>query len=170
MNSVALHILGLAFIVIAPLSEAVCQTDYDMELKRLYKNTITFISPTQLYDKMKKDDKFYLLDTRTPAEYRVSHISGAISIDYEHFKKEDVDGIPRDVQVIVYCSVGYRSERIGEKLLEMGFKDIKNMYGGIFQWKNEGFKVVNLHGHPTDSVHTYSAEWSRWLKNGIKTY
>ena len=72
--------------------------------------------------------------------------------------------------MVVYCSVGYRSERIGEKMQKMGFENVSNLYGGIFDWKNQGNTVINLNQEPTDSVHTYNRNWSQWLYNGIKVY
>ena len=59
---------------------------------------------------------------------------------------------------------------VGEKLMAKGYKNVKNLYGGIFQWKNEGYEVVNEKSMETDSVHTYNRRWSKWLTNGIKVY
>jgi 3-mercaptopyruvate sulfurtransferase SseA len=70
----------------------------------------------------------------------------------------------------VYCSVGYRSERVGEKLQKLGYQNVYNIYGGIFEWKNEGMQVVNRQNQPTDSVHTYNKNWSKWLLKGVKVY
>ena len=78
--------------------------------------------------------------------------------------------IPKNKEIIVYCSVGYRSERIGEKLLDMGYTKVYNLHGGIFDWKNQSQIVVNDLNLPTDSVHTYSKAWSIWLHKGIKVY
>ena len=44
---------------------------------------------------------------------------------------------------IVYCTIGARSETIGEKLKKNGFTNVYNLYGGIFEWKNADFKVLN---------------------------
>ena len=52
----------------------------------------------------------------------------------------------------------------------MGFENVRNLYGGIFQWKNQDKPVVDTKGIKTDSVHTYSKAWSKWLKKGIKVY
>jgi len=119
---------------------------------------------------MDSGQRVILLDTRSPEEYTVSHIPGASLIDYDKFKSADVQKLDRSAEIIVYCSVGYRSERIGEKLQEMGFTNVKNLYGGIFQWANEGQTLLNKNSLPTDSVHTYNKRWSEWLKRGIKVY
>jgi len=57
-----------------------------------------------------------------------------------------------------------------EELLELGYTNVKNLYGGIFQWKNDGFDVVNNQSMVTDSVHTYNKSWSKWLVKGVKVY
>ena len=119
---------------------------------------------------MSKSRKPIILDTRSPEEFAVSHLEGARFIDYDHFDKKEVESLPTSMPVVVYCSVGYRSEKIGEELQKMGFRDVKNLYGGIFQWKNEGFQVVNKNEAPTDSIHAYNKTWAVWLKSGIKVF
>jgi rhodanese-related sulfurtransferase len=155
---------------IISISMASCQSDYDKKLRSLYRNTVPLITADSIVEELQDRGDIVLLDTRSAEEYAVSHIAEARFIDYKKFRAQDVADIPKDARVVVYCSVGYRSERIGEKLLKMGFEDVSNLYGGIFQWKNEDRQVVNLQKQPTDSVHTYNRRWSRWLQNGIKIY
>lgn len=159
----------IAFVLtVIPALQA--QTAYDRKLDSLYKNTVPQIKPSDLKIKMDAWRHIVLLDTRGPEEYLVSHIPGAVFVNYNEFKFNDVAQIDRDAEIIVYCSVGYRSERIGEKLLDMGFTNVKNLYGGIFQWANEGRPLLNKQKRSTDSVHTYSRSWSSWLQRGIKVY
>lgn len=142
------------------------QKTFEEKMESLYRNTVPLIKADEL--KVKKE--VVILDTRQPEEYEVSHLPGAKLVDYDNFKIKDVSGIDKDAEVIVYCSVGYRSERIGEKLQKAGFTNVKNLYGGIFDWKNQGLEVVNKQDQPTDSVHTYNKNWSQWLYKGIKVY
>lgn len=146
------------------------QDAYDKKLKSIYKNTVPQIKPDVVKSKLDAHEKIVLLDTRSPEEFNVSHLPGASFVNYNQFKKSDVTGIDRNAEIIVYCTVGYRSERIGEKLIEFGFTDVKNLYGGIFQWANEGELLLNKQNQPTDSVHTYSRSWSSWLQRGIKVH
>jgi len=158
-------------VILFSLDIAKCQTkDYKEKLESLYSHTVPLILSKDLANEIELKKPLVLLDIRSTEEYHVSHLKSAKMIDYDHFKKKDVKDIPLNSQVIVYCSVGYRSEKIGEKLLEMGYSNVKNLYGGIFQWKNEGFEVVNENSNETDSVHTYNKSWSKWLTNGIKVY
>ena len=141
------------------------QKTFDEKMESLYKNSVPLIKASELDGKL---NEVVLLDTRAPEEYEVSHIPGAKMIHYDRFNLGDVADIPKNAEVIVYCSVGYRSERIGEKLKEAGFTDVKNLYGGIFDWKNQGYGVVNPDNQPTDSVHTYNRSWGKWLYKGTK--
>ena len=144
------------------------QKNFEKELKRLYKETVPLIKSEELSEAML--DEYYILDIRSPEEYEVSHLPDSRMLDYETFSPDQVVDIPKDAKVLVYCSVGYRSERVGEKLQEAGYTHIRNLYGGIFDWKNKGNQVVNPQSVVTDSVHTYNRLWSRWLQNGIKVY
>ena len=146
------------------------QTLYDTQLKLLYKHTVPQIRADDLHNWQKQGKKIYLLDTRTLAEYQVSHLAGAHFVDYDLFRANSLKGITRQATIVIYCAVGVRSERIGEQLLKAGYKNVFNLYGGIFAWKNEGYAVYNSRIQETDSVHTYNRVWSVWLRNGIKVY
>jgi len=145
--------------------------DFHSMLKGLYRYTVPQVKADTLSSWLGHDGRpLVLLDTRAPKEYAVSHLPGAQLVNYDKFKPRDVQHIPKDATVVVYCSVGYRSERIGEKLQKMGFTEVYNLYGGIFDWKNNGHQVMNPAQAATDSVHTYNKAWSKWLQNGVKVY
>lgn len=146
------------------------QSDFDKMLDGLYRKTVPAIESKTLKQLIATHRDLIILDTRSEKEFVVSHLDGAKLIDYESFGEDKVNQIPKDAKVVVYCSVGYRSERIGEKLLALGYRDVSNLYGGIFMWKNESNKVVDPKGIQTDYVHTFNRSWSKWLKNGIKVY
>jgi rhodanese-related sulfurtransferase len=110
------------------------------------------------------------LDAREPKEFQVSHIQGARFVGYDNFSLESVSDLPKSTPLIVYCSVGYRSEKVSEQLITAGFSDVANLYGGVFEWKNTGHPVVDTTGTPTESVHAYNHTWGVWLKEGNKVY
>lgn len=168
MYKIWLNIMLLSFLQ----SLMACgQQTYDQKLQSLYKNTVPLIQPHEVKQKLNQQD-VVILDTRSAKEYSVSHLPNAKFIDYDRFDISQLEDVSKDREVVVYCSVGYRSEKIGEKLQEAGFKNVSNMYGGIFQWKNADFEVINQEGEITDSVHTYNKRWSKWLEEGkgIKVY
>lgn len=163
IHSLLVFIIGLIWM------PACGQQSFDEKMKSLYRNTVPIIKAEKL-ETLQQQGQVFLLDAREPEEFKVSHIPGARLIGYDNFNKEFIDDIPKDAEVVVYCSVGYRSERIGEKMQKMGYEKVSNLYGGIFDWKNQGNTVININQQPTDSVHTYNKNWSQWLYNGVKVY
>ena len=110
-------------------------------------------------------NEVYIFDAREEEEYLTSHIKGARYLGYKKFDEQKLAGVPKNAKVVVYCSVGYRSEKIGERLQKMGFTDVSNLYGSIFEWVNRGYPVVGQNGEPTRRIHTYNAKWSQWVDN-----
>jgi rhodanese-related sulfurtransferase len=109
-------------------------------------------------------DQFVLLDVREKEEYDVSHLPGARYVGYNKFDLGSLVDLPKDTAIVVYCSIGYRSEKIGEKLRANGFSRVYNLYGSIFEWVNEGRTILNRQGEVTDSIHTFNKKWSKWVE------
>ncbi|MEL7147985.1 MAG: rhodanese-like domain-containing protein, partial [Bacteroidota bacterium] len=159
------------YLMVVVLALPACaQKTFDEKMQSLYKGTVPLLKAEQVDSLQQEHAKVYLLDIRTLPEYQVSHIKNSDFIDYDDFSKKDVKDIPKDAQVVVYCSVGYRSERVGEKMKKLGFENVYNLYGGIFDWKYQDKTIFNQFEQPTDSVHTYNKNWSQWLLKGIKVY
>lgn len=137
--------------------------DFDKRLTNLLSFTVPLIGVDEL--EQKKQD-VYILDAREKEEYQVSHIPDARYIGYNKFSGEMISDIPKDATIVVYCSVGYRSEKIGEKLKSEGYEDVYNLYGSIFEWVNSGKKVENAEGQKTEDVHTYNKKWGQWVIEG----
>jgi len=108
---------------------------------------------------------FIFLDAREFDEYQVSHISGSRFIGYDNFSISTVNDLSKESKIIVYCSIGYRSEKIATKLKKEGFKKVYNLYGSIFEWVNEGYEITDKSGSNTNKIHTYNKKWSQWVKN-----
>lgn len=121
-------------------------------------------------DAHKNEGKYMFIDSREKKEYDVSHIKNARFVGYDSFDVRSMAGIEKTAPIIVYCSVGKRSENITNKLEEAGYTNVHNMYGGIFEWVNDGYPVYNNIGQPTDKVHAYSKTWGIWLNKGKKVY
>ena len=47
---------------------------------------------------------------------------------------------------------------------------MSNLYGGIFEWINNDFKIYNSEEKETDSVHTFRKTLGKWLVKGTKVY
>lgn len=138
---------------------------YRTLLSSLYDSEFPVLKPEQLIDLK----SFQLLDAREKGEFEVSHLQNAIWVGFDTFSLKRVSDLDRNQPVIVYCTVGARSEEIGKKLKSAGFKQVYNLYGGIIHWVNEGNPVYQ-NGEKTDRVHTYSQLWGIWLTKGEKVY
>ena len=150
---------------------AFAQKSLDKLLKTYNTQSIPYVSVEELR-RLQTNDTVIILDSREASEFAVSHINNARFIGFNDFSSEEIsDSIPnKNTPLIVYCSLGIRSEEIGEKLKKAGFTNVKNLYGGIFEWKNAGYPVMNSEGKETDTIHTFSKSWSKWLLKGEKVY
>lgn len=145
------------------------QKTFDEKMQSMYNHTVPLIDQQALKE-LQQQQEIFVLDTREAEEFAVSHLPNALHVGYKNFDLKSVKDIPKNAPVIVYCSVGYRSERIGETLRKAGYENVFNLYGGIFDWKNNENTVINNKNEPTDSVHTYNKKWSQWLYKGTKVY
>jgi len=106
-------------------------------------------------------DAYLILDAREKEEFDVSHIPGAFWVGYNDFK---ITRVPQDKRpVVIYCSVGYRSEKVGEIVKRHGHNKVYNLYGSIFEWANRGFPLCDKSDNSTQTVHTYNKAWSKWV-------
>lgn len=143
---------------------------YEQKIQKYYGSQVAHITPEDLARKMKQDTPVYLLDTRRKKEFNVSHLKNARWVGDKEFALSKVKDIPRDGKIVTYCTVGYRSEEIAERLLDAGYKDVSNLYGSIILWNNKGYPVYDTSGDTTRRVHTYSGRWAKWLKKGEAVY
>ncbi|MEM0543769.1 rhodanese-like domain-containing protein [Flavobacterium sp. j3] len=150
------------------LSFGFAQNSIPKVLEKLNSKSVPYITVKELLAK----ENAVLLDARETKEYNVSHIKNAINVGFEKFdvKRTKLIPVDKEATIIVYCSIGVRSEKIGERLLKLGYKNVFNLYGGIFEWKHQGGKVVNNQNVETDEIHTFNKEWSVYLAKGKKVY
>ena len=140
------------------------------ELLKMYnERSVPYISVQELA--MPKTDAI-ILDTREMKEYNVSHLKDAIYVGYDFFEVDSIQQMlpNKDSQIVVYCSLGIRSEDIAEKLKKAGYTNVYNLYGGIFEWKNNDFTIYDSEEKETENVHTFNKVWSKWLTKGEKIY
>ena len=142
--------------------------NFDEMVKGYYENTVPLIKSNEL--KIIPSDSVVILDSREMKEYKISHLKEARYAGYDNFEASCLEGVSKGQKIVVYCSIGYRSERIGEQLKAKGYTNVYNLYGGIFDWVNQGNEVVDGKGKKTEKVHTYNKKWSKWLQKGEKVY
>jgi sodium/bile acid cotransporter 7 len=111
------------------------------------------ISPQQAMDLLKKDDVVFV-DTRKPAEMKVSMLPHAITQNEFLSHPEKYAG----KTVVGYCTVSYRSGVFAREMDEKGIS-VRNLEGGILAWTLEGGKVYDENGEETNRIHVYSKKW-----------
>jgi len=87
-----------------------------------------------------------VLDVRTPEEYAIGHIEGALNINIAQadFSKR-VSKLDRDKTYIIHCSANVKNGRSAKSLEIMssfGFDKLLNMEGGIIAWRQSGYPLV----------------------------
>jgi rhodanese-related sulfurtransferase len=90
------------------------------------------IRADQLYEKIRSNLDFFLLDVRTPAEHLLQAIPGSYLVPVQELK-DRMRELPKNREIIVYCRVGNRSASACTLLAQEGF-DVKNLEGGIQAW------------------------------------
>ena len=89
--------------------------DFDIKISSLLDFSIPIISVKEAFS---NKENVIFLDAREEEEYSVSHIKDAIHIGYNDPQLTAVNDFPTDTPLILYCSVGYRSEKICKLLSE----------------------------------------------------
>lgn len=157
---------SLILIMASGLSAQLSRTtsvEFEQEIDGLLSESMPVVYVEDLAKKDKSE--LILLDAREWEEYSVSHIPQARFIGYDEPSMTVLSDVEKDKEIIVYCSIGYRSEKIAERLKEMGYQNVTNLYGSIFEWVNQGHQIENNHGKTTNKIHTYNKKWSRWMIN-----
>jgi rhodanese-related sulfurtransferase len=109
------------------------------------------------------DGGLVLLDSRSEAEFAVSHLRGARRVDPDATDFASLE-LPPGALVIVYCSVGWRSAAVADRLRRAGVRAL-NLEGGIFFWANQGLPVYRGRRRVAE-VHPFDATWGRYLDRG----
>ncbi|MBD2461297.1 rhodanese-like domain-containing protein [Oscillatoria sp. FACHB-1407] len=111
-----------------------------------------------------------LLDARTPEEFEVSHLPNAHRVERSMLTDPDQLPLAEDTTgaIVVYCSVGYRSAQFAQALQTLGYQNVFNLEGSLFEWVNQGYPVYHITTdgmeHETQAVHPYNATWGLLLE------
>jgi rhodanese-related sulfurtransferase len=104
-----------------------------------------------------------ILDARAENEFAVSHLPGAQPALDEAQAVGVLLNQPKDVPVVVYCSIGYRSSALAQKLKARGYTNVQNLEGSIFMWANEG-RPLQRDQQSVQAVHPFDEKWGRLLE------
>ena len=133
---------------------------FDKEIASTIRFTVPIIGVEELEA---NQSSFVVFDTRKKEEFEVSHIPGASYLGYKDFDERRLEGTPKDAKIVLYCSIGYRSEKIAQRLQTLGYQNVFNLYGRIFEWSNRSLPMEDKNGETTTKVHTYNKTWSKWV-------
>lgn len=86
---------------------------------------------------MQEENRYIILDVRTPQEFADGHIPKAVNIPNEEIRTEEIAELPDKEQLIlVYCRSGNRSKQASQKLADLGYTNVVE-FGGIRDWKGK---------------------------------
>jgi rhodanese-related sulfurtransferase len=95
------------------------------------------ITVQELKEMQDNNESYFLLDVREDFEFHISNINGTlIPLDLLPDRVDEIED-KKDEEVIVMCRSGVRSAKAQQFLLENGFKNVRNLKGGINQWARE---------------------------------
>ena len=136
------------------------------DFKKTVDSYLNFSVPTTTVDILNTLNKPHIiLDAREQEEYDVSHIPGALYFGYKKPQYNILENIDKDELIIIYCTIGYRSEKLGQKLKKKGYKNVLNLYGSIFEWANHNYPLLDSNEQPTKQIHGFNKKWSKWVDN-----
>lgn len=85
-----------------------------------------------LKQRLDAHEDIFVLDVREPDEYRAGNIGGHL-IPLNDLPKR-LDELDATRETVVHCRSGARSAKAVEFLRAQGFRDVKNLVGGILAW------------------------------------
>jgi rhodanese-related sulfurtransferase len=93
------------------------------------------ITPAALQEKINNQEDFILIDVREEFEHTDFNIGGTLIPMNTVF--ENIDGIPKDKPVVLYCAKGIRSAMVIQRLEEkFGYTNLINLSGGMYGWRS----------------------------------
>lgn len=118
-----------------------------MKNLKAIKASIPSITPKELMAMNKAGQKFTLVDVRDGGEVALGKIDADkwmhMSRGKIEFQAIKANGLPQDQQIVIYCAAGSRGALVTDMLMKYGFKNIKNLKGGVKGWLKAGYPVVN---------------------------
>ena len=99
------------------------------------------ITREELWQRIEGGDEFVLVDALAPMSFAHSHLPGAINLPPEWVDERGPGRIPDlDTEVVVYCasSTCDSSVEVGNRLIELGYRNVSHYAGGKRDWLEAG--------------------------------
>lgn len=103
------------------------------------------VAPVELKKELDSGKKITILDIRQTSERPKA---GLITVNDVHVPRGYLEikgfgALPdKNAEIVVYCGKGIRSAFAVNTLKEMGYKNVRNLKGGAFEWKQQGFETL----------------------------
>ncbi|HZQ52608.1 MAG TPA: molybdopterin-synthase adenylyltransferase MoeB [Bryobacteraceae bacterium] len=94
------------------------------------------IDPVEVKQKLDRGDDFVLIDVREPYEYQIARIPGARLIPLGDLPKR-LNELNPNAEIVAHCRSGQRSQKAVDLMKQNGFKNVRNMTGGILAWSDK---------------------------------
>ena len=94
------------------------------------------IDPAEVKQKLDRGDDFQLIDVREPHEYQIARIPGAKLIPLGDLPKR-LSELDPNAEIVAHCKSGGRSQKAVDLMKQNGFKNVRNMTGGITLWSDK---------------------------------
>ena len=128
-------------------------------------NTLDGVMPVVTWRELAAADRaeVCLVDVRTPEEYALGTIDGAVNIPLDDLRGR-LGEIDRDSNVIVFCAVGLRGYLAQRILLGRGYRRVRNLAGGYKTYSLATQKVEPVEGQPCGQAEDSGAESGDMLR------
>lgn len=94
------------------------------------------IDPVEVKAKIDRGEAFTLIDVREPHEYQIARIPGATLIPLGTLASR-LGELDPNAEIVAHCKSGGRSQKAVDLLKQSGFKNVRNMTGGILAWSDK---------------------------------
>jgi adenylyltransferase/sulfurtransferase len=114
--------------------EMFCGISPEPERQDMHPDEVTVQDMKRALDDPKLGIK--VIDVREPDEYEIAHIEGTTLMPMSALQQRFTELDPNS-QYYIHCKMGGRSMRALQFLRQQGFKNLKNVAGGIDAWSEE---------------------------------
>lgn len=92
------------------------------------------VAADDVLSRFQRGEKLIIVDVRQPDEYAAGHIPGAILIPLPNLE-DYLDQLDKETEIFLVCRSGVRSRTAAKILAEKGFRQVRNISGGMLAWK-----------------------------------
>lgn len=105
-------------------------------------SNVLAIDVHELKNRRDSNPNLCIIDVREPHEWQEVHIPGALHLPKDELPSCIQDKIPElDTPLYLHCKGGVRSLQAAKRLVELGYREVYSVEGGITAWETSGYPV-----------------------------